>query len=320
MLEINTQSNSNNLATLISLSHAARLTGYHQDYLGQLCRAGKLPASKVGRNWFTSKEAVEKLVAPIVESVDLNNFDIATSNDFVDEALYADSLAESLVNEPEIAPRVAVPTLVQSVTISQVDGLPVAIHTVHNPQDNTNNLQSIITNMRMQSLQKEVVELREMLNRLMREVTLHAQMLQEQNAYAVEDSLKHAYASNMDFGLSGNFAQRQKTASVPFSIPQSQGDTEQSQQWDITITENAPQYSIATWVAATAALVMLVYIATGIYSGSFFGQQNAEVSSVYYHAESSVANITDISEPAVAGESTVLPTAETGENAVNVIQ
>ncbi len=42
----------------ISLFEAARLTGYHQDYLGQLCRAGKIQATKVGRVWYTTEQAV----------------------------------------------------------------------------------------------------------------------------------------------------------------------------------------------------------------------------------------------------------------------
>ena len=45
----------------LSLAQAAVITGYHQDYLGQLARAGKLPAQKIGRNWVTTIEAVYKL-------------------------------------------------------------------------------------------------------------------------------------------------------------------------------------------------------------------------------------------------------------------
>ncbi|HEY5600737.1 MAG TPA: hypothetical protein VIK81_01470, partial [Patescibacteria group bacterium] len=46
---------------IISLAEASKLTGYHQDYLGFLCRTGKLRGFKVGRNWVTTKEAVETL-------------------------------------------------------------------------------------------------------------------------------------------------------------------------------------------------------------------------------------------------------------------
>src|SRR3954470_2806013 len=50
----------------ISLAEAAKLTGYHQDYLGQLARAGKLNAQKIGRNWATTLEAVKLLDPQIV--------------------------------------------------------------------------------------------------------------------------------------------------------------------------------------------------------------------------------------------------------------
>ena|GEM_PF-5677979 len=45
-------------ARLITLAEAARATPYSADYLNLLVRRGKLPAKKVGRNWYTSEEAV----------------------------------------------------------------------------------------------------------------------------------------------------------------------------------------------------------------------------------------------------------------------
>jgi excisionase family DNA binding protein len=44
----------------ISLSQAAQLTGYHEDYLGQAARFGKLKAIKVGRNWITLRSSIVK--------------------------------------------------------------------------------------------------------------------------------------------------------------------------------------------------------------------------------------------------------------------
>src|SRR6185503_17269923 len=46
---------------IISLAEASQITGYNQDYLGQLARSGKLVATKIGRNWTTTKEALEAL-------------------------------------------------------------------------------------------------------------------------------------------------------------------------------------------------------------------------------------------------------------------
>jgi hypothetical protein len=44
----------------ISLSQAAELTGYHEDYLGQTARLGELKAVKIGRNWITLRSSLEE--------------------------------------------------------------------------------------------------------------------------------------------------------------------------------------------------------------------------------------------------------------------
>lgn len=42
----------------ISLTEAARCTPYSAEYLSLLARKGRLPAKKIGRNWYTTKVAV----------------------------------------------------------------------------------------------------------------------------------------------------------------------------------------------------------------------------------------------------------------------
>ena len=44
---------------LISLTQAEEITGYAEDYLSWLARRGKLKAVKIGRNWLTTRAAVE---------------------------------------------------------------------------------------------------------------------------------------------------------------------------------------------------------------------------------------------------------------------
>src|SRR5581483_6925575 len=46
----------------ISLSEASKQTGYHQVYLGFLCRQGKLKGFKIGRNWVTTKDALDEFL------------------------------------------------------------------------------------------------------------------------------------------------------------------------------------------------------------------------------------------------------------------
>ncbi len=46
----------------ISSKRASRASGYSQDYVGQLVRMGKLPATKVGKSWFVDESALLALV------------------------------------------------------------------------------------------------------------------------------------------------------------------------------------------------------------------------------------------------------------------
>ena len=43
----------------ISAARAAKATGYHQDYVGQLARSGKVPSRQVGNRWYVEREAIE---------------------------------------------------------------------------------------------------------------------------------------------------------------------------------------------------------------------------------------------------------------------
>ena len=42
----------------VSASRAAHLTGYHQDYVGQLARAGTVVSRQVGNRWYVDREAI----------------------------------------------------------------------------------------------------------------------------------------------------------------------------------------------------------------------------------------------------------------------
>ena len=53
------QEQSKNKSDFISLSEAAKLTGYTPEYLNSLSRKGKFQAKKIGRNWYTKNEWVE---------------------------------------------------------------------------------------------------------------------------------------------------------------------------------------------------------------------------------------------------------------------
>ncbi len=301
MFETNTQNNS----SLISLSRAAQLSGYHQDYLGQLCRAGKLPASKIGRHWFTSKDAVEKLneaqsqaetISPIEQDLDQNQNDV--DQEFLQ---YHQAVTENSFSFPQ-------PRVLKSMVISEVDGLPIALQTINIPTRPSNNVQNVVTNLRIQTLQSEVGELREMLVKLMQEVTEHTQILAAQNMAARRpDSLRNQFISNFD--LSSNHASVQQN----YNLVQPQ-----TSQLEVTFSSKK-SFPFSTWLIATTAVVMLVYIAVGIFSGSFVGSGNTEVSTLYYHSQPQFENF---NTPTVAGESTseMLPTGSSGEQNQDMIQ
>ena len=49
----------------ISSKRAHDLTGYAKDYVGQLARGGKLPATRVGRAWYVEQSALLALTGPV---------------------------------------------------------------------------------------------------------------------------------------------------------------------------------------------------------------------------------------------------------------
>ncbi|HUY05102.1 MAG TPA: hypothetical protein VMV62_00030 [Candidatus Paceibacterota bacterium] len=43
----------------VSSKQAAKITGYAKDYIGQLCREGRVPARLVGRSWYALESAIQ---------------------------------------------------------------------------------------------------------------------------------------------------------------------------------------------------------------------------------------------------------------------
>jgi len=46
------------MSEYLTLKEAAKVSGYHQDYLSQLIRSGKLSARRLGKEWVTSRVAI----------------------------------------------------------------------------------------------------------------------------------------------------------------------------------------------------------------------------------------------------------------------
>ncbi len=53
----------------VSSKRAAKITGYAKDYIGQLCREGRVPARLVGRSWYVLDSAIQdhRFGTPVVK-------------------------------------------------------------------------------------------------------------------------------------------------------------------------------------------------------------------------------------------------------------
>lgn len=304
MFETNTQNNSE----LISLSRAAQLTGYHQDYLGQLCRLGKLTAIKVGRNWFTSSGALDKLsaaTAPEINSLEANTMEEST---LVSEQAAVESTAFEMSENADEGFEYTEPKIIQNITVSQVDGMPISIRTLPTLVRNANVLQNILTNIRIESLQREVLELRQLIARVMEEVGAHSKILQGRiaNLQGTEDKLKHQYISNFNFDMPHS---RINTVTQNEDL-EFQSQSQSIKQIGSQFLYNEPTTGnnlIVVWAAALAVVAIVVIMGAGIYTGQFFGNFEVQVSTVYYHHPISAPVITQLpAGPTVAGDT--LPT------------
>jgi len=90
----------------IATSRAADLTGYSQDYVGQMARNGEIKARKVGRRWFVGKEALvehKKHNDGLLASVQAHASGVRESNPTaaIEEDTQATSVAVNQVREVE---------------------------------------------------------------------------------------------------------------------------------------------------------------------------------------------------------------------------
>lgn len=53
----------------VSSKQAAKMTGYAKDYIGQLCREGRVPARLIGRSWYVLEAAIQdhRFGNPVIE-------------------------------------------------------------------------------------------------------------------------------------------------------------------------------------------------------------------------------------------------------------
>ncbi len=164
----------------ISLSHASKLTGYHQDYLGQLCRVGRIKATKIGRNWYTTQAELQNLVSP--QDFDVSQFGTEVE---IEKPIYSiDGIKQKIEPEPE-----------QSVSaVSKVVIKPIATTQTDRKQ---HHLQSLVNRIKLDQLQERIERIEGAVEKLENVVSKQDQTLSELGTKHFVP-LQHRYSPNLE--------------------------------------------------------------------------------------------------------------------------
>jgi hypothetical protein len=262
----------------ISLSQAAELSGYHQDYLGQLCRLGKIKAAKIGRNWYTTQSELQTLIN-FTDTIEDEGESFNTQVDTEDEkGLFDFSEAVETSEEPQkpaamdsarpsapqqqveeviavveraeddLAARAVVPTpvIADNYIISEVSGIPIRLQ-ADNPARQHHTLQTLITKMKLETLRAEVLQLSDFMQGVSAEldsikqvVARHDQVLKHRKDLAT------TYAASIDMVPEQAVAEQALLTLEDNSVPE---------QTTTKIYWVAPAFAIAIVVVATGLMV-----------------------------------------------------------------
>lgn len=99
----------------ISASRASKITGYNQDYVGQLARGGKIPSRQIGNRWYVDRDAL------VQHKAEKDALLAAVQSESV--GLHPKQLVQEAPIQAEEAPVVAAPQL--TYTREVVDLIPV---------------------------------------------------------------------------------------------------------------------------------------------------------------------------------------------------
>ena len=85
----------------ISAKQAGKVTGYSQDYVGQLCRTGKLDAKRIGRVWYIFEDSIlnHKNSPAKIEETSRQVLPKVLDNSFPNSGVTPNDLRESRVGE-----------------------------------------------------------------------------------------------------------------------------------------------------------------------------------------------------------------------------
>lgn len=144
----------------ISAKRASIIFGYTSDYVGQLCRSGKLECKMIGRSWFVSEESVIKHRETVAENtsvisattvasapIAVSIVSIDTKTTFTVSLLLLDSpklvlVQPILVEESPIVSPIVVESLISPIAISARTSSDTDLNTL--VIDNKNNLKKLV--------------------------------------------------------------------------------------------------------------------------------------------------------------------------------
>lgn len=261
---------SNQFPHRISLAQAAQMSGYHQDYLGQLCRLGKLRASKIGRNWYTTQSEIHSLLSNPAAS------DPA-------EFLQMDTAEESEPVEPLTQ---EAPIVTANYLISEVREVPIRLEQRPQAARSHHSLQTLVTRMRLDELRSDVLQVSGLVQKIATEQDEQkAMLMRHEEILQGRTDLREQYAPSL--GLAGAF--KPSVDMVEFAGPLSNSST--GKQPDI----------VWLWPALTA--VVAIAAASLLIVGNM-SRQEPQLSTVIYKPQGQPI---EVIVPQVAGEQTAVP-------------
>ncbi len=262
-------------AGAISLAQAARLSGYHQDYLGQLCRAGKLQATKMGRTWFTTERSVRDFLSSLQGDARFDFFE-PEQEPRQEEEVKVQPLSKPTFDS-------AGPQIAENYLISEVVGLPIALK--ERPQvaqlTRIASLDGVITKVRLQQVQRDLADLAEAVEELAMQVETNNLQIQQLATVGTAATIKHSYVPSLEVA----FATAPQIEQISYSEP----------------THEASKFFGRLFIVTGSALLVAAIIllaSSSAWQTKFFGDASP-VTTLYQR----------ISKPQVAGDTVIVPTA-----------
>jgi hypothetical protein len=105
----------------ISAKRAAKIINYAQDYIGQLCRSGKLDCKMIGRSWFVTEESLLAHRADAIDATQERVLKVIKNNDVaIKETIKASVEEKKIIVPVTVSSAVSVPAVENKSVISPI--------------------------------------------------------------------------------------------------------------------------------------------------------------------------------------------------------